>query len=88
MGGPVARVVSPDVSLFSMAKSRPPAPTPAPTPAPVAAADPEPEIEAAKSKEEKRRALGQGRAQTASVRRQRSVLGDPANVQKKTLLGG
>ena len=38
MGGPIAKVVSPVVSLFSTEKPRPPAP--APTPAPMADATP------------------------------------------------
>ena len=66
----------PDVKKFVRPVPAPPPPSPEP--------EPEPEDD----KDDRRRALGQGRSTFAAVRRQRSVLGDPATVQKKTLLGG
>tara|TARA_R100001224_G_scaffold3709_1_gene2252 strand:+ start:432 stop:704 length:273 start_codon:yes stop_codon:yes gene_type:complete len=63
-------------AVVPQAQAQAPAPPPAPEPA---------EVITAEAKEEKRRILGR---QSGRRGRARSVIGEPATVEKKTLLGG
>ena len=63
-------------AVVPLAQIQAPAPPPAPEPA---------EVITAEAKQEKRRILGR---QSGRRGRARSVIGEPATVEKKTLLGG
>ncbi len=87
MGGPVAKIFGKKKPQAAPAPAPAPVAAPAPPPEPPAPA-PAPEPEPVVKKQDEERILGRGKAYSGRARRRRSVLGDPATVEKKTLLGG